>query len=418
MKMRGRALTLWTRVLAVAVVPATAFAGVQAYSAEDEALFLKRVAEISMIVGRGLEAYDPLERVAGAPFVSLPHAREQSIAPTALSTATHYAAERKSSALIIWRGGKIEAEQYFNGFDAAKPIVSKSLAKPVTALLIGRAIKLGYIKSLDQPVADFISEWKGDASREKMKIRHLLDMRSGLLMQGQPTGPQDILNRAYLHPRHDEIIIREYPLINEPGARYDYSNATSELIAPVIERATGMRYGPFLSEALLKPIGAAGGMIWLNRPGGMAHSGCCLMLPAQSWLRIAVLLMQDGAWNGKRLLPDGYTAAMRTPTAENPHYGMGVWVAGPYVERRGFAHPSIPIGKVLHSESYAARDLTLFDGNSNQVVYIIPSRNLIILRTGETPPKTLEWDNAFLPNLIIRGSIRRPSDRILEPQAR
>ncbi len=418
MKLRSRAFNFWARAFAFAIFPAAAFAGAQTYSPEVEALYLKRVAEISTIAGRGLEAYDPLERVAGAPFVSLPHAQTPSIAPEALSAATNYAAERKSSALIIWRAGKIEAEQYFNGFDAPKLIVSKSLAKPVTALLIGRAIKLGYIKSLDQPVADFITEWKGDAAREKLKIRHLLDMRSGFLMQGQPSGPQDILNRAYLHPHHDEIIIHDYPLINVPGTRYDYSNATSELIAPIIERATGKRYGTFLSEALLKPIGAAGGSIWLNRPGGMAHSGCCLMLPAQSWLRMAVLLMNDGAWNGRRLLPNGYVAAMRTATAENAHYGMGVWVAGDYVERRGFAHPSIPFGKVLHSEPYAARDLYLFDGNSNQVVYIIPSRNLIVLRTGESPSKTLEWDNAFLPNLILRGSAGRASDHKLEPQAR
>ena len=417
--MPDRALNFWIRALALAViVPAAALADVENFSTDEEALYLKRVAEISTIAGRGLEAYEPLERVAGAPFASLPHARRPSIAPAALSAAASYAGERKSSALIVWRGGKIEAEQYFNGFDAATPIVSKSLAKPVTALLIGRAIMLGYIKSLDQPVADFITEWKGDAAREKMKIRHLLDMRSGLLMQGQPTGPQDILNRAYLHPRHDEIIIREYPLTNEPGTRYDYSNATSELIAPVIERATGMRYGAFLSEALLKPIGAAGGSIWLNRPGGMAHSGCCLMLPAQSWLRMAVLLINEGVWNEKRLLPDGYVAAMRTPTRENPHYGMGVWVAGSYIQRRGFAHPSIPFGQVLHSEPYATRDLYLFDGNSNQVVYIVPSRNLIILRTGETPPKTVEWDNAYLPNQLIRGSLRRPGDRLAEPQSR
>lgn len=412
-------MNFWTRALALSVVlPTAVLADVQRYAPEEEALFLKRYSEISNITGRGLEAYDPLEPVAGAPFASLPRARRPSIAPEALQTAQAYAAERKSSALIVWRGGKIEAEHYFGGYDATKPIVSKSLAKPVTALLIGRAIKLGYIKSLDQPVADFITEWKGDASRERIKIRHLLDMRTGLLMQGQPTEAQDILNRAYLHPRHDEIIIREYPLINEPGTRYDYSNATSELIAPVIERATGMRYSAFLSEALLKPIGAPGGSIWVNRPGGMAHSGCCLMLPPQAWLRMAVLVMQDGKWNGRKLLPDGYAAAMRTPTAENPYYGMGVWVAGRYIARRGFAHPSIPFGKVLHSEPYAARDLYLFDGNSNQVVYIVPSRQLIVLRTGETPTKTLEWDNAFLPNLLIRGAMRRSGDRTLEPQLR
>ncbi len=417
--MLGRTLNFWIKVFTFAViVPVAGLAGAQNFSPEDEALYLKRVGEISNVTGRGLEGYDPLESVAGAPISSLPHARRHRVTNEALAAAESYAAERKSSSLIVWRDGKIEAEHYFNGFDASKPIVSKSLAKPVTALLIGRAIKLGYIKSLDQPVADFITEWKGDPSRAKMKIRHLLDMRSGLLMQGQPGGPQDILNRAYLHPHHDEIIIREYPLINEPGTRYDYSNATAELIAPVIERATGMRYGTFLSQALLKPIGATGGSIWVNRPGGMAHSGCCLMLPAQSWLRMAVLLMNDGRWNGKRLLPDGYAAAMRTSTPQNAHYGMGVWVAGRYIERRGFAHPSIPFGQVLHSEPYAARDLYLFDGNGNQVVYIVPSQRLIVLRTGDAPPKTLEWDNAYLPNLLIRGSIRRPGENLPEPQPR
>ncbi len=417
--MLGRTLNFWIKVFTFAViVPVAGLAGAQNFSPEDEALYLKRVGEISNVTGRGLEGYDPLESVAGAPISSLPHARRHRVTNEALAAAESYAAERKSSSLIVWRDGKIEAEHYFNGFDASKPIVSKSLAKPVTALLIGRAIKLGYIKSLDQPVADFITEWKGDPSRAKMKIRHLLDMRSGLLMQGQPGGPQDILNRAYLHPHHDEIIIREYPLINEPGTRYDYSNATAELIAPVIERATGMRYGTFLSQALLKPIGATGGSIWVNRPGGMAHSGCCLMLPAQSWLRMAVLLMNDGRWNGKRLLPDGYAAAMRTSTPQNAHYGMGIWVAGQYIERRGFAHPSIPFGQVLHSEPYAARDLYLFDGNGNQVVYIVPSQRLIVLRTGDAPPKTLEWDNAYLPNLLIRGSIGRPGESPPEPQPR
>lgn len=411
-------LNSWiVRVLPVAgFLSAAVLADAQNFLPADEALYLKRIAAISQVSGRGLESYDPLEAVAGARIKPLPRAARATISNDALHQAKHYASERNSSAFIVWRNGKVEAESYFNGFDTTRPIISKSLAKPVTALLIGRAIQLGYIKSLDQPVADFIIEWKGDKSREKMLIRHLLDMRTGMLMQGPATGPEDILNRAYLHPRHDEIIIRQYPLINEPGTRYDYSNATSELIAPVIERATGKRYSTFLSEALLKPIGAAGGSIWVNRPGGMAHSGCCLLLPAQSWLRMAILLMNDGAWQGKRLLPNGYVAAMRTPTVQNPHYGLGVWLAGDYVERRGFAHPSIPFGQIRHSEPYAARDLYLFDGNGSQVVYIVPSQRLIILRTGDAPPKTMEWDNAYLPNLLIRGLTRRPGDPVPEPQ--
>jgi CubicO group peptidase (beta-lactamase class C family) len=173
--------------------------------------------------------------------------------------------------------------------------------------------------------------------------------------------------------------------------------------AHVIERATGRRYAEFVGTEVLQPIGAPGGTVWVNRPGGVAHSGCCMMLPARAWLNMGILVLQDGVWNGRRLLPRGYVAEMRTGTPENPYYGMGLWVAGSYTERRGFANAARPGPKVLHSEPYLARDLVMFDGNSNQTVYIVPSARLVILRTGDSPPKSPEWDNAMLPNTILRG---------------
>ena len=231
---------------------------------------------------------------------------------------------------------------------------------------------------------------------------------AALMQQARSTlTAEDILNRAYLHPRHEQIIIHDYPVVDEPGTRYEYNNATSELVAVLIERATGVRYGEWLSREVLQRIGSPGGTIWVNRPGGTAHSGCCLMLPAEAWLRLGVLLLQDGVWEGKRLLPAGYVQAMRTPTAENPYYGLGVYVAGRYIARRGFANPArdTEARRVLHSEPYLADDVFLFDGNSNQVVFIIPSRRLVVLRVGDNPPRGAggEWDNSALPNLLIRG---------------
>ena len=406
--------------LAALAFGGNAFAECTAGCAAEEALYLRRFQQLTdPRAGGGLPSYDPLEKVVGtARPMPLPAARRSDISAAAIAQAHDYAAARASSALLIWRAGRLEHEAYFGRFDRNTPIVSKSLAKPVTALLVGRAIAQGYIQSLDQPVADFIGEWRADPLRSKITVRHLLDMRSGLLPQNSAPNASDILNRAYLHPRHDEIIIREYPVTNTPGARYEYANANSELVAPLIERATGRRYSQYLSDALLVPIAAQGGEIWVNRPGGMAHAGCCLLLPAQSWLRMAILLMNDGVWQGKRLLPKGYVSEMRAGTLANPYYGLGVWVAGRYVARRGFAHPSIPVGKVLHSAPYLAGDLYLFDGNSNQVVYIIPSQNLIILRTGDRPPDAKEWDNAFLPNLLIAAGNRKPSQLRSEPQAR
>jgi CubicO group peptidase (beta-lactamase class C family) len=372
------------------------------YPADVEAVYKARFDDIAVSRRGELSHYDPLETVPGAAPKPLPVATTPTIAPAALEAAAAYAKANNSSAFIVIHDGKLLAEHYFGGADRTTGIVSKSLAKPITALAVGRAIALGKIKSLDQPVTDFIPEWKG-TPKDKIVIRHLLDMRSGLLAQGQSMEPNNIWSRAYLHPFHERIILEEYPLTDAPGSIYEYSNATSELIALIIERATGRRYAEFIGTEVLKPIGAAGGKVWINRPGGLAHSGCCALLPAETYARMAMLVAQDGVWKGKQLLPPGYVAAMKTGTPQNPHYGLGLWLGGDYIERRGFANPTRPLPKVLHSEPYLSNDVVMFDGNSSQIVYIVPSQKLIVLRTGDAPPKAPEWDNAKLINTVLAG---------------
>lgn len=401
-----------TLLSGLAILLLTSLSAVAA-AAEDEAVYQARFAQLfaSFRAGLGLETYEPLEPVpAAVKYAALPLASRPSIDPSALQRAREYAAANRSSAFLVWRDGVLEESSYFGDTKAESLLTSRSLAKPMTAIAVGRAMALGKIRSLDQPVADFIPEWRGDERRRLILVRHLLDMRSGFLPQSMSPDPAHILNRAYLHPRHDEIIIREYPVVDVPGSRYEYNNASSEMVAVLIERATGRRYAEFISSEILQPIGAPGGNVWVNRPGGVAHSGCCLMLPAEAWLRLGILLAADGVWQGRRLLPTGYVTEMRRPTRENPYYGLGVYVAGDYTPRRGFAHPEREADsrKVLHSEPYLASDLFLFDGNANQVVYIIPSERLVILRMGDNPPRGegQEWDNTVLPNTVLRGILR------------
>jgi len=407
-----RRLTPLTRMVCAALTMGALTAAAAPYSAEDEALYRERFQKLqdSFVTGLGLEEYDPLEPVPGdAGYRPLPikPAQSRSIDDTALNQARDYAARNRSTSLLIWRGEGLEHESHFGSTTAEQLQASRSLAKPMTAIAVGRAIALGKIRSLDQPVADFITEWRGLPRKSTLRVRHLLDMRSGMLPQSPETNIEHILNRAYLHPRHDDILLKEYPFVDEPGSRYEYSNATSELVALLIERATGMRYAQFLSQQVLQPIGASGGTIWVNRPGGLAHSGCCLMLTAESWIRLGVLLMNDGHWQGRRLLPRGYVREMTGGTAENTYYGLGVYVAGEYTRRRGFLNPAREpdARRVLHGEPYLARDLYLFDGNSNQVLYIVPSARLVVLRLGAQPPRSpnAEWDNAVLPNTLLRG---------------
>jgi CubicO group peptidase (beta-lactamase class C family) len=356
--------------------------------------------------GGQLENYDPSEAIKSVhtPLPRRPSA-QAGIAPEALKAARDYAASTKASAFMVWHKGALVEETYFEGAKADGPIISRSLAKPFMAVAVGRAIALGKLKSLDQPVADFITEWKDDPARSKILIRHLLDNRTGLLAQQPVYGPFEIRNRSYLHPKHEKVLISEYPLTNAPGERYDYSQANGDYVAIVIERATGRRYAEFLSTEVFQPIGAHGGLIWINRPDGIAHSGCCMQIPAEDFLRLGVLLMQDGMWNEQRLLPEGYVQEMRTGTAQNPYAGLSVYVSGKYIERRGFANPDGQFAdtKTLHSTPYLAKDLFLFDGNKHQVVYIVPSTQTVILRTGLRTPKEPEFDNVTLPNTILAG---------------
>lgn len=370
---------------------------------DDEALYRERFATL-MQNGGVILRYDPMEPVPGAlPARPLPAARPGTgtIALAALDAAQAYAAAMHSSALIVWRKGKIEREAYFGDTGRATPLVSKSLSKPLTAIAVGRAIALGKIKSLDQPVADFIPEWRG-TPKAAMLVRHLLDMRAGLMEQTVSSDPDHPVNRAYISPDLAPALIA-YPLTHTPGTHYGYGNATAELVAVLIERATGERYADFVGRHVLAPIGAPGGAIWVSKRGGLAHSGCCMTLPAESFLRLGILLANDGVAGGKRLLPRGYVDQMAQGTPANPHYGLGLWIAGPYVQRRGFAAPDRPGPKVLHSAPYLDRDLILFDGNANQAVFISRAAGLVVLRMGGNPPQQPEWDNSVLPNLILNG---------------
>lgn len=371
-------------------------------TADGEALYLKRFERyMARAPGVGLAGYDTLAPVKGtADWHPLPHAA--TLPTEALETARAYAAGANSSAFMVWHDGALAAESFFGDTREDTLIVAKSLAKPLGVIAVGRAIANGAIRSLDQPMADFITEWRG-TPKAAITIREVLGMRSGLLPQGSSEDPANVLNRAYLHSFHDQVIIEDYPLVDAPGSRYEYSNANGDLVAPLIERATGIPYENWLAREVLGPLGARGGQIWMNRPGGTPHSGCCILLPAESYLRLGILLAQDGAWEGRRLLPEGFVKAMTTTSPENPHAGLGVYVGQPYVEWRGPGNPEVKAGRNYHSQPYLADDLFLFDGNSNQVVYIVPSKRLVILRTGDSPAREPAWDNARLPNLILRA---------------
>ena len=387
----------------------TLAAGAIAWAAN--AAYMQRYLRMAVSQARGesqrADWYEPVDKVPGVPGARLPVATTRSVADKALTDADAYARQTKSQGFLVWQGGALQAASYYGGFKRDDLIASKSMAKMVVGIVIGRAIALGHIKSLDQPVSDFITEWRG-TDKEGPTIRQFLQNSSGISrFSYNDFKPWSQTMREYLSDRHEDILINETRRDYQPGSEYDYSMITSDVLAIVIERATGQRYADFLGQALLQPIGATGGTVYVNRPGGLAHSGCCLMLPAESFVRIGALMARDGEWDGKRLLPEGWVKATVTPSPANPKWGLHMWIGSPCVKRlRWFPERSQPVG-VLHSECYLADDLFLFDGSGNQAMWIVPSKDLVVLRFGPPPTRRPgepgEFDNSRLPNIIIRG---------------
>jgi CubicO group peptidase (beta-lactamase class C family) len=355
------------------------------------------------------EWYEPVDKVPGAngPALAAALPEERSIDPAALKAARDYAQSKDSYGFVVWQGGKLQEASYWQGFDRNRLIASKSMGKMIGGLAIARAIALGHIKSVDQPVSDFITEWKG-TPKANSTIRDFLQNSSGISRFDYSNNwPWSQTMREYLGEHHEDLLINETRYDYKPGTEYDYSMITSDMLAIIIERATKQRYADFVGKELLQPIGAQGGTVYINRPGGLAHSGCCMMLPAESFIRMGQLMAQDGMWEGKRILAEGWMAEALKPSPANPKWGLHIWLGKPHQQRVAFFPArSQPIG-VLHSEPYAADDLFLWDGSGNQAMWIVPSKQLVVLRFGPTPKPKYgqpgEWDNSRLPNTIIRG---------------
>ena len=356
---------------------------------------------------------------ADGPLLELAGPQQRTISDEALDAVVEYSAARNSTSILVWHRGQLMVREHFQGTDANSLIVGKSMAKMVAGVVVGRAIKDGYIESLDEPAVHYLKEWQG-TDKAAITIRHMLHMAAGLEpfyeVNNNPFGR---FLRSYIGGHNESTMLDGYALINEPGSTYDYSQVVSDLLGLILERATGMPYGQYLSQGLLEPIGAQGGQVMMNRPDGVAHTGCCLLLPPEAWLRIGIFLLDGGVVDGQAMLPEGWMDDYLRPSPANPAMGLHIWLGEPYLERRSWSEVGTPSRfGVLHSEPYLASDLFLFDGNGHQVVYIVPSQELVAVRTGSWTFATgNEWDNAFIPNTLIRGILNADQASVVPGQA-
>ena len=263
-------------------------------------------------------------------------------------------------AYVIIKNDSIWFENYYDGFDENSKTNSFSMAKSYVSGLMGKAIEEGYIKSLDQPVSDFFPEFS-EGLAAKLTVGDLSSMASGTNWDEKYYSPLSITTRAYFDDDLEKVILG-LKVVNEPGQAYKYSSGDTQLLAMVIEKATGKKLYDYLTESFWKPLGSENETLWQvdSKEHDLVKAYCCIASNAKDFARFGKLYKDHGKWKGKKLLDSAFVAKSITPRfAESPQYGYGFWMQ----KRNG-------------------KSFFMMRGHLGQYVIVEPEDNIIIVRLG------------------------------------
>lgn len=360
-----------------------------------EPVFWKRyLLAITGHTGASSSLYQPRELIPGGNEPPAPRVapETESLDRKALETAAAYAGERDSTALIVSRHEHIVFEKYWHGTGFDTVVDGQSFARVLVALAVGVALNRRQIQWPEEPIGAFITQWHDDP-RGAITVNQLLKLSSGLRAPEPSLSPWSASMRAALGPDVLAADLAE-PLASKPGSTWVDQGADPQLLALVVERATGMRYAQFVSQAIWRPIGAGDAWLWLDRPGGTAHVDCCMLARQGDWIRFAELLIKDGNYRGEEVIRPGWVARMLVPAEDNANFGTYLRLGN--TGRLGKTN-------VSGTEPYALDDVFMIEGNGGNRLWLVPSMQMAILRMGRLG-RTADWDDSRIPNLIIRGA--------------
>ena len=263
-------------------------------------------------------------------------------------------------AYVIIKNDSIWFENYYDGFDENSKTNSFSMAKSYVSGLMGKAIEEGYIKSLDQPVSDFFPEFS-EGLAAKLTVGDLSSMASGTNWDEKYYSPLSITTRASFDDDLKKFILG-LKVIKEPGQAYKYSSGDTQLLAMVIEKATGKKLYNYLTESFWKPLGSENETLWQvdSKEHDLVKAYCCIASNAKDFARFGKLYKDHGKWKGEQLLDSAFVAKSITPRfAESPQYGYGFWMQ----KRNG-------------------KSFFMMRGHLGQYVIVEPEDNIIIVRLG------------------------------------
>jgi hypothetical protein len=287
---------------------------------------------------------------------------------------------RTTRAIVVVHKGRIVAERYAPGFDKDMPLVGWSVTKGALNALIGMRVKDGKLAVADK---DLLPEWRKEGDpRRAISLDDLLRMSSGLEFDESYDDPLSDVTEMLFVAGDKVKFAADKPLIHPPGTHWRYSSGTSMIVSGVLRDsfADEQDYLDYPRERLFAPLGMRTALIEPDASGTFVGSSL-LYASARDYARLGLLYLQDGLWQGARLLPESWLAYTLTPTAHalDASYGAHMWLKLPLSE--GHGEPPMP------------GDAFYFLGHDEQIIAVIPSRELVLVRLGLTR-KGGDWDHA------------------------
>ena len=288
----------------------------------------------------------------------------------------------ETRAVVVMQGGRIVAERYAPGYSAETRFVSWSMAKTVTAVMIGMLVADGRLRLDESPP---VPHWQrpGDP-RGEITLRQLLQMRAGLehTEAGDPPYESSEVRMLFLDGRDDMSAWAEaQPLEAEPGAKFEYSSNTTVILADIAARVLTTSEDPdarrravddYLRARVFAPL-AMDSMVAEYDASGTLIGGSLMHGTARDWARFGEFLRNKGSYRGSQLVPRRWVEFMTTPSPRSPHYGGQTWLNRPNGEPE---HPLFP--------DRAAQSVFAAIGHMGQYVIVSPGQRLTVVRLGHS----------------------------------
>ena len=288
------------------------------------------------------------------------------------------AKKKRTRAVVVLYKGKLIAEQYTEGFNKNSKILGWSMTKSMTATYFGILQKQGKINIMNPAP---VSEWQKD-SRAKITLNDLLHMNSGLAWEEDYTKISDVTKMLFQAEDMSKCQAEKLALF-KPNTHWYYSSGTTNLLSGILRKQfkSHQEYLNFWYSSLLDKIGMESALVETDMAGNFVGSSCGWATP-RDWAKFGQLYLNKGNWNGEQLFDPSWATYVATPTnTSNGRYGAQFWLnAGGYF-------PDVP------------KDMYYCSGYQGQMVAIIPSQDLVIVRMGLTEEPNFDF-NGFLKGVI------------------